>query len=141
MSMVEIHWPQPFFAFSNECVTQRSRLQVLLHFTDNTYNFGVFCFGLANCYSRMVCSDVSIYSLVDTSRCAHNEHHPHPHLFCPNGRNQTLTQFLIFERFSRGHMLAFLLVWILGLWNDWRSASLIVGLENNIACHRKGTTV
>jgi hypothetical protein len=50
MSMVEIHSPQPFFAFSNQCVTQRSRLRVLLHFTDNTYNFGVSSFGLANCY-------------------------------------------------------------------------------------------
>jgi hypothetical protein len=50
MSMVEIHLPQPLFVLSNQCVTQRSRLRVLLHFTDNTYNFGVFCFGLANCY-------------------------------------------------------------------------------------------
>src|SRR5467141_5358599 len=48
--MVEVHLPQPLFALSNECVTQRSRLRVLLHFVDNTYNFGVFCFGLANCY-------------------------------------------------------------------------------------------
>jgi len=50
MSMVEVHLPQPLFALSNECVTQRSRLRVLLHFVDNRYNFGVFCFGLANCY-------------------------------------------------------------------------------------------
>src|SRR6266404_4486793 len=50
MSMVEIYLPQPLFVLSNQCVTQRSRLRVLLHFTDNTYNFGVFCFGLANCY-------------------------------------------------------------------------------------------
>jgi len=48
--MVEVHLPQALFALSNECVTQRSRLRVLLHFMDNTYNFGVFCFGLANCY-------------------------------------------------------------------------------------------
>jgi hypothetical protein len=30
------------FVFSIQCVTQRSRLGVLLHFADNTYNFGVF---------------------------------------------------------------------------------------------------
>jgi hypothetical protein len=42
MSQVEIHLPQPLFVFSNQCVTQRPRLRVLLHFTDNTYNFGVF---------------------------------------------------------------------------------------------------
>jgi hypothetical protein len=41
MSLIEIHLPQPLFAFSIQCVTQRSRLRVLLHFTDNTYNFGV----------------------------------------------------------------------------------------------------
>ena len=42
MSMVEVHLPQPLFALSNECVTQRSRLRVLLHFADNTYNFDNF---------------------------------------------------------------------------------------------------
>jgi hypothetical protein len=42
MLMGEIHLPQPFFVISNQCVTQRSRLRVLLYFTDNTYNFGVF---------------------------------------------------------------------------------------------------
>ncbi len=42
MSMVEIQLPQPLFVLSNQCVTQRSRLRVLLHFTDNTYNFGAF---------------------------------------------------------------------------------------------------
>ena len=50
MSLVEINLPQPVFVFSIQCVTQRSRLRVLLHFADKTYNFGVFCFGLANCY-------------------------------------------------------------------------------------------
>jgi hypothetical protein len=40
--MVEIRLPQPFFVISNQCVTQRSRLRVLFHFTDNTYNFGVY---------------------------------------------------------------------------------------------------
>src|SRR6266478_8520474 len=40
MSMVGIHVPQPSCAFSNQCVTERTRLRVLLHFTDNTYNFG-----------------------------------------------------------------------------------------------------
>ena len=33
---------------------------------------------------------------MDTSRCAHNGYHPYPHLFCPNGRDQTLTQNLQF---------------------------------------------
>jgi hypothetical protein len=42
MSMVEIHLPQPLFVFSNQYITQRSRLRVPLHFADNTYNFGVF---------------------------------------------------------------------------------------------------
>ena len=42
MSLVEIYLPQPVFVFSIQCVTQRSRLRVLLHFADNTYNFGVF---------------------------------------------------------------------------------------------------
>jgi hypothetical protein len=41
MSLIEIHLPQPLFVFSIQCVTQRSRLRVLLHFTDNTYNFAV----------------------------------------------------------------------------------------------------
>jgi len=39
--MVEIHLPQPFVVISNQCVTQRSRLRVLLHFTDDMYNLGV----------------------------------------------------------------------------------------------------
>ncbi len=42
MSLVEIYLPQPVFVFSIQCVTQRSRLRVPLHFGDNTYNFGVF---------------------------------------------------------------------------------------------------
>jgi hypothetical protein len=42
MSLIEIHLPQPLFVLSNQFVTQRSRLRVLLHFTDNTYKFGVF---------------------------------------------------------------------------------------------------
>lgn len=36
MSMVEIHLPQPFFVISNQCVTQRSGLRVLLHFVPHT---------------------------------------------------------------------------------------------------------
>jgi hypothetical protein len=39
--MVEIHLPQPFVLISNQRLTQYSRLRVLLHFTDNTYNLGV----------------------------------------------------------------------------------------------------
>ena len=39
-SLVEIYLPQRVFVFSIQCVTQRSRLGVLLHFADNTYNFG-----------------------------------------------------------------------------------------------------
>src|SRR2546429_5429280 len=42
MSLVETYLPQPVFVFSIQCVTQRSRLRVLLHFADNTYSFGVF---------------------------------------------------------------------------------------------------
>jgi hypothetical protein len=42
MSLVEIYLPQPVFVFSIQCVTQRSCLGVLLHFADNSYNFGVF---------------------------------------------------------------------------------------------------
>ena len=42
MSLVEIYLPQAVFVFSIQCVTKRSRLRVLLHFADNTYNFGVF---------------------------------------------------------------------------------------------------
>jgi hypothetical protein len=42
MSLVEIHLPQPLFVFPIQRVTQLSRLRVLLHFTDNSYNFGVF---------------------------------------------------------------------------------------------------
>jgi len=42
MSLVEIYLPQPVFVFSIQYVTQRSRLRVLLHFADKTYNFGVF---------------------------------------------------------------------------------------------------
>jgi hypothetical protein len=38
--------------------------------------------------TRMACSDVSIYPLVDTSRCVHKGHHPCSHLFCPNGSDQ-----------------------------------------------------
>jgi hypothetical protein len=41
--------------------------------------------------TRMACSDVSIYPLVDTSRCVHKGHHPYSHLFCLNGGDQTLT--------------------------------------------------
>src|SRR5205807_10223472 len=41
MSLVETYLPQPVFVFSIQCVTQRSRLRVLLHFADNTYSFGV----------------------------------------------------------------------------------------------------
>jgi hypothetical protein len=44
--------------------------------------------------SRMACSEVSIYSLVDTSRCVHKGHHPYPHFFCPNGTDQTLALLL-----------------------------------------------
>src|SRR5437660_10409600 len=42
MSLVETYLPQPVFVFSIQCVTQRSRLRVLLRFADNTYSFGVF---------------------------------------------------------------------------------------------------
>ncbi len=72
MSLVEIYLAQPVFVFPIQCVTQRSRLRVLLHFADNTYNYNAFavareqaclksvisatasircfCTGLANCY-------------------------------------------------------------------------------------------
>ena len=42
MSLVEIHLPQPLSVFSIQCVAQLSGLRVPLHFTDYTYNFGVF---------------------------------------------------------------------------------------------------
>ena len=45
MPLVEIYLPQPVFVFSIQYVTQRSRLRVLLHFADNTYNFGDFLGG------------------------------------------------------------------------------------------------
>ena len=37
MSLAEIHLPRPLFVFSIQCLTQLSRLRVLLHFTDNKY--------------------------------------------------------------------------------------------------------
>src|SRR5258708_32156861 len=51
MSLVETYLPQPVFVFSIQCVTPRSRLRVLLHCADNTYNFGVFV-----SVSRLICS-------------------------------------------------------------------------------------
>jgi hypothetical protein len=41
MSMVEIHLLNHRLFFSNQCITQRSRLRILLYFTDNKDNFGV----------------------------------------------------------------------------------------------------
>jgi len=41
MSLVEIYLLRPLFVFSIQCFTQLSRLRVLLHFTDNKYNFGI----------------------------------------------------------------------------------------------------
>jgi putative transposase len=53
-------------------------------------------------------------------------------------------QLLIFERSSRGHNLRLrwtdraLWVWLSRLWNDWRSALLMVKPETVIAWHRRG---
>ena len=53
-------------------------------------------------------------------------------------------QLLILQRSNRGHRLRLswadrvLWVWLSRLWNDWRSALLIVKPETVIAWHRKG---
>src|SRR5229473_8064271 len=53
-------------------------------------------------------------------------------------------QLLILQRSSRGHKLRLswadrlLWVWLSRLWNDWRSALLIVQPKTVIAWHRKG---
>jgi hypothetical protein len=48
----------------------------------------VICLGV----STVVRSEVSIYSLVDTSRCVHKGHHRHTLTLRPDGSDQTLTQ-------------------------------------------------
>ena len=53
-------------------------------------------------------------------------------------------QLLVLQRSRRGHKLRlgwtdrFLWVWLSRLWNDWRSALLILKPETIIAWHRKG---
>jgi len=53
-------------------------------------------------------------------------------------------QLLVLQRSSRGHRLRLrwadrvLWVWLSRLWNDWRSALLLVKPETVIAWHRKG---
>src|ERR1700736_5415981 len=53
-------------------------------------------------------------------------------------------QLLIFERSRRGHSLRLrwtdraLWVWLSRLWNDWRSALLMVKPETVIGWHRQG---
>jgi putative transposase len=53
-------------------------------------------------------------------------------------------QLLVLQRSSCGHKLRFhradrvLWVWLSRLWNDWRSALLLVRPETVIAWHRKG---
>jgi putative transposase len=53
-------------------------------------------------------------------------------------------QLLVLQRSSRGHRLRLswadrvLWVWLSRLWNDWRSALLIVKPETVITWHRKG---
>ena len=43
--------------------------------------------------SSVVCSEVSIYPLVDTYRCAHNRQHPYLLSIRPDGHEMTLTTF------------------------------------------------
>src|SRR5436190_6130203 len=53
-------------------------------------------------------------------------------------------QLLVLQRSNRGHKLRLgwadrvLWVWLSRLWNDWRSALLLVKPETVIAWHRKG---
>src|SRR5437667_4804308 len=53
-------------------------------------------------------------------------------------------QLLVLQRSSRGHRLRLrfsgrvLWVWLSRMWNDWRSALLLVKPEPVIACHRRG---
>src|SRR5260370_12126716 len=53
-------------------------------------------------------------------------------------------QFLVLQRSSGGHKLRLrwadrvLWVWLSRLWNDWRSALLLVKPETVIAWHRRG---
>src|SRR5260370_25286146 len=53
-------------------------------------------------------------------------------------------QFLVLQRSSRGHKLRLrwadrlLWIWLSRLWNDWRSALLIVKPETVVAWHRRG---
>src|SRR5260370_6197223 len=53
-------------------------------------------------------------------------------------------QLLVLQRSSRGHRLRLrwadriLWVWLSQLWNDWRSALLLLKPETIIAWHRKG---
>jgi hypothetical protein len=60
------------------------------------------------------------------------------------GRNSRPPSLLIFERSRRGHNLRLrwtdraLWVWLSRLWNDWRSALLMVKPETVIGWHRQG---